>query len=625
MAVTKQQREDAIRRSNEYAVSIGGTSSATGGSVAPGGSIDPLRYGAGGRGESSVEDAKVAEEASRLGVPGSETGNFANDPNYQISSSKRAAILSPAQEKAFSAQSGLSGGYVDYKGLTRSEALSKEKQIKDVLGSQSSALTSGYLDPNSLFKVKQKFSDFKLSLDSITNDPWFSPQEKAQNSKSLTESFASEIAKGFNTQQEFNAAMQDPNVRDTLDQYEQMGGDVNNIGAEIGKKQQSTGDYLSQLLGPLDTPGKEAAFDSLIPQQQLAQDEIASLNNISEEYMDRYFGTEDQIGFLEREEKLALEEIKLIEKEAKLDEKNARAQVNLAISKADAEGRVASNKIEQNRLAAKNYMTGALAKLGALKTTGAAPQALGILEQRYQEQAQELQSSLQNTNRALELRLTEEVDSIGIEKDNDILNIKGDLSKSEEDIWNEVSKLQNNASSKTFDILGTYVKSFKSETDKYEKEAKSAAEKYAKSFAKTASDVDFNNLSFSKFISSKENQSLQSLSGNTRQGLVPEYIQGLVGNKNVSTELRDVLEGDTTLDDYTATVKTKIRKEMDRLDIQPDMLPKIEEEDKFGEISTSDETKGINYLLSQGASEEDIQAFKTDRSYQALILEELEG
>jgi hypothetical protein len=350
-------------------------------------------------------------------------------------------------------------------------------------------------NPESVMNSKERYNNFRMSIDEITNDPWLTRQEKKDKKQSITTSFAGEFGKGFTSAEEFAQAMQDKSFANMINDYEKQGGDVAAITASIGKpavgQQQPQGyQTIDQYLGALTTPSEQRAFESLIPEQKIAQDQIAFEQSIPDQYKDYYFGTPDQIGFLEQQKKQKQEEIKLLERKAKLDEKNARAQVDYAIDKARAEVDIAETEVEQNRLQAKNYMTGMLAKLGALNTSSGAPIVIAELEQDYQQQKQQLRSDFNYQQRELEMKLTEEVDNIGLERDENILKIKSDISKSEEDAWKEIFKLQNEADKNTFKILGSYASDFRMQTDKYTKEAKAAAEKWAKANSKAISTYD---------------------------------------------------------------------------------------------------------------------------------------
>ena len=70
--------------------------------------------------------------------------------------------------------------------------------------------------------------------------------------------------------------------------------------------------------------------------------------------------------------------------------------------------------------------------------------------------AQELRSNYGFANRQIEINLKEAVDGIQIKRDEDILGIKNDLSKSEQDIYKEVFNLQKTADKNTLNIINAY-------------------------------------------------------------------------------------------------------------------------------------------------------------------------
>jgi len=560
---------------------------------------------------------------------------------------------------------GLSAGN-EFAGLTNAQATKKAKERQSFLKNQTSSLTSGTFNPQTRSGLKSSLNDFQFKLGESQNDPFKSRTAKQNESKAIIESFNDRFAKNFQSMDDFNNAVDNPAFKGIFDQYQQAGGDVNDIASRISSpvtavapgemnqlgQMQTTEDYL----GAIDTQSKQKALESLIPEQRIAQQEIAFNQGITEKFMNAYFGTEDQVGFVQQQRKQAEESIKILERKAKLDQRNARAQVDLAIQRNAADLQVASSKIEENRLAAKNYMTGQLAKLGALKTTGAAPQAIATLEQKYQQQAQELQSAYSVRNQDLELSLNEEVDRISITRDTDINELRGDLSKSEEDVWKEVFKMQNAADKETFNILGKYAKDFRSQTEKYEKEATRLAEKNAKDFASIASEYDVTALDayITNVQQPKERQTIpfsnrfslgpngeripvEKLGGNqnltfggtslggtkTVEDFVPMFIQDIINKGSVSSMTENVLKGEKNISDYSGKNRTKIQNELNKAGISKDMLSgnDANKEDKFGNITAADQAKGLNYLYNNGATPKDIQKFREDREFQSYVLD----
>ena len=519
---------DAYKRglkiANKYKEDQGRTRTAPTGTLASGTSeymsgSSGTPFGASGRGEFAEQNDAQTQQAMKRGIPLSEAGNQNTYTPPPPTNASSAAGLAKTY--------GLSGLNLDKEliGLSPDKARARALQLGQERSGQQSALTSYTFNSQSVAGLKEKFGQYRMKMDDTLNDSLRSKNEKDAAKITLNKSFSDQFASQFQNAQQFNDAAKNPEMLKMLQQYEQQGGSITDITSKIGVSvtgetrnpdgsfattysdgtsdnrrliQNADGSYTSreamsvdQYLGAMKDPSQKKAFESLIPEQKLAQDEITRQQGIAEEFRDAYFGTEEKVGFIQQEKQQAQERIKLLEREAKLDEKNMRAQANFAIEKNNADLQIEGAKVEENRLAAKNYMTGMLAKLGALNTTGAAPQALAGLEQKYQQQSQQLRTSYSQANRGIEIKLTETVDGIGIERDNNILDIKGDLSKSEQDVWKEIFKLQNDADAKTFKIIGDYTKDFRTQTEKFAKEAKALAEKNAKAFAKIASTYSF--------------------------------------------------------------------------------------------------------------------------------------
>jgi hypothetical protein len=132
-------------------------------------------------------------------------------------------------------------------------------------------------------------------------------------------------------------------------------------------------------------------------------------------------------------------------------------------------------------------MTGYLAKLGALNTTGAAGLAIQTLDTQYEMKRNDLETTAKYANQALELNLTTDINNVETETDKEILKIQQDLTKTTEEVFKEVTKAQQAADKEIYNITAGYTKTLRERTTKYTEDLKKEAEKYAKAYAKTAS------------------------------------------------------------------------------------------------------------------------------------------
>lgn len=503
---------------------------------------------------SGAPTGKLANNTTNVPIRNEEVailqGDYGQDAQSDLYNKtvKSGAIREPALDArgsaAMASQYGLLGiADKDFVGLTASQATKKAQEIKKSKLAQTSTLTSGAFNPQTISGFGNKFKELKFKVDEINNDPWTNKKEKKNKNEALVKSYTDQFAGLFGSQDEFNNALQNPDFQKTLKQYEQIGGTMSDIASGIGRSptldivsetpnpdgsynvkysdgtsenrrysQNADGTYtsnpaqtLDEYLGNIDSPAEQKALDSLIPEKAVYQNQIAFEQSIPEQYKALYFGTPDQMGILQQRRIQAEEEVKLLERTAKNDIKNLRAQAEFAIEKNNHEMDIEESKIEENRLSAKNYMTGMLAKLGALQTTGAAPQAIATLEQKYEKQKIETRTAYNMDNKYTELQLNEKIDGVHAERDNNILKTKGDLSKSEEDVWKDVFKYQNDADRKTLDIIETYAGKFRTQKEKYVKESKAAAEKYAKEFGSIISSVDLEGFREGDYIPSLVN------------------------------------------------------------------------------------------------------------------------
>lgn len=381
-----------------------------------------------------------------------------------------------------------------YKGLTQRQANAKKQEQ----GEQDSSLTSYSFNPESISKTKSAVDRFNLSLDEIKNYPFDSVgtiNEKKNSTLNLT---ASDIAKSFTDPQLFYTTYQNnAELQQTLKPFIDNGGSLSQIASKINTSPitdnapQDTASYLESLNNKsnfdVNDPFQLKAMEALSPENELAQKEIMRIGNIAQEYKDLYFGTPEQLGVLAEQKAINEEKKKLLETKALNDKATATEKANYQIEKNKADADIMKAEIEENRLKSKNYMTGMLAKLGALQTTGNAPLALATLDQKYQQQKQQLESKLSFANRGIEIDLTEKINNITEVTADNILNLREDLSKSYEDVQKEIFKLQNDAQSKIYTMTDKAAQEFRKTTDQFRKDAMSITDKYNANFLSLAS------------------------------------------------------------------------------------------------------------------------------------------
>ena len=460
-----------------------------------GASTDTMEYGAGGRGEfksggygtpeEQAQAAALMKEATGFGVPSSELGNFASEPTYRI------PVLSDEEGKGFAGSQGLKGLQDNaFAGLTRAEAQQKAAKIKQGYLDNSNPNTSFSFNPETIAGAKKTLAGFNSRIQEVKNNSWNHPNTIGDKTKGIITGTANELAKLFNTKEDFNAVYNSsPDFKQQIDSFVASGGDVNGILAKIQapglQNNQSTSEYLSTQAPQNGTQAEQDAFTSLIPERELAQREIARIANIPQQYHDLYFGTPEQAGILEQKRVQAEEAKRIVEQKARDSETNLRAQADLAIQKNNADLQIENTKIEENRLASRNYMTGMLAKLGALNTTGQAPLVLATLEQKYNQESRQLQDNANYARKNVESQLMNGVNDIEIQRDESILTVQSDLTKDRETVAKEVQKIQQASDKQIYSITDKAAGELRTRTEAYTKAAKALAIKNAKAYLKT--------------------------------------------------------------------------------------------------------------------------------------------
>lgn len=453
--------------------------------------------GASGVGFEDEEDQKEISSQVEATI---KSGGSKSQAGDRISSSQAGSLLK---------SSGLDGLF-DSKGLVGKsfgEAARIVQQEKAKRTGQISANTSFAFTPEILKRTQRAIDKFGFALNDVTNDP-FEPKEfKDEGAKNTIEVTSKELGSIFqSTQQLYDAYKTNAAFKATLDKFIKKGGTIEGVSKNIaapvtgtplqqaqgelgGPNIQSEAEYLSRMTNPNANPEAEKlALEELAPESSVAQSEIARVANIPKDLQSLYFGDEKTIGLLQMKQAQAEERKLVIEEQERDTKRTVRERAELAVERNRVQVEQTKSKIEENRLAAKNYMTAQLAKLGALNTSGAAPLALQTLETKYQGQVTQIESNFKLAEREIEIGLAEDIDAIENNADEMVLKIEEDITTDRETSVKEIMKARQAADKEVYRITEQYSRRLRERTTKYTDDLKKEAEAYAKKFAKTASN-----------------------------------------------------------------------------------------------------------------------------------------
>lgn len=430
---------------------------------------------------------------------GLQTGSEQGMSSAQTRDVSAGASPAPAtmsrEQAAFALRGAGLGGLVDpgkFAGLSPAEGQRRIQEERQKRLGQVSNLTSFAFNPETIAGTKSIVDRINFTLTDVMKNPWESKGTQADKMKSILEGGSREIAALFNTPEEFQAAMQsNPQLQQTMQSFQALGGKPEDVQAKIAPppavQPQTPDEYLAALSNPnANREAERMAMNELFPESQIAQAEIARQASIPQGMIDLYFGTEQSVGLLKIKAAQAQEEKRIIEQRAKDDKIAVENRARLQIDLNNADLREKQAQIEENRLNARNYMTGMLAKLGALQTTGAAPVALQTLETKYQNAAMSLENKYKFANREIELDMDSTLASLVTKRDENILKIEQDLTKDYETITKEILKLEQAADREIYQITEQFARRLRERTTSYTKDLEKEAAKYAKEFGRIA-------------------------------------------------------------------------------------------------------------------------------------------
>ena len=421
---------------------------------------------------------------------------ISGNTNYGSGSSGGGQVAAPqrlarsdAQEYARSA--GLASG-VNLEGKTYEEADQIISLIKEAQKGQNTALTSAVFSPQTPSTVEKRIKDMSLSLDAIKNDPWKNVGSKQEDVDNLLKSTANDLASMFDsTEAMVNAYDTNDTVRNSLDAFAQFGGSdqmlIDAIDAKkrtTESKDMTTPEYLASLTAADTSNNEQMQVDKIMNGDKIITDEIARTAAIPEALKDRYFGDG---GIWEQRINLEKERINLLKEKIADEKAAAREKAKYYMQKNEADLAVAKSTIEQNRINAKNYLSGMLAKLGALNTTSAAAEGIAFLDQKYQKQATDAETKVNLANREIEMSLDKMINDIENNGSENIQRIKEDLSKDQETILKEIAKEESASEKRIFELTLKADERARKNIAKYTNDLTTLANDYTEQFSSLVS------------------------------------------------------------------------------------------------------------------------------------------
>ena len=600
--------------------------------------------------------------------------NLPSQESNQPSTFKAPPPLSFGESESLKKSSGLAGTAYNFTGMTTGEATQKSNEARKLMMDNQSSLTSGTFNAQTIAGVGKVAQDFQIKLDSIMKTPFSDTGSKETQKQSLVNSFANEFASKFSSLDDFTKSQQNPEFQKSVDSYVKAGGSLANIASKITSgvegiqpstdtasfltnqsKLQNSSNVIRQIENPDGTTtnilsdgtsstvtykqnpdgsltaqevDNQEMYSSLLPETLIGQNEIARLAGISEDLKKLYFGTPEQLGLLNQIKVQAEEKKKIIEKKAQDEKSNIAAQAQYNIDKNNADVEIEQAKITQNRLNSKNYITGYLAKMGALNTSGAAPVAIASLDQKYDQQISELNNKLTFANRLIGIEMTKDINTIQNNFADKVQDINEDLTKTEGEIAKEIFKAKNTADSSIYQIMKSTAGDLAKEKDSYKKNAESANKSYATSYLMLVGK-GFSQSRIPQILSASGVVDITKLTSSDMSILGPEP-KG-TGNSDVRFDSKATSTFFSNLPiDFRNSWETNYPtwaqpgNTVSRSQIQKDYNSWIKANPNGkivdSSVSQANIDKGLNYLYSVGASEDEISRFKTDRKAQAFIL-----
>lgn len=405
------------------------------------------------------------------------------------------AGLTAGESQAMIKKYGLTGlSNLNLEGLSfeqATELATKKKQ--EILGAATLDNTSSYYDVTKLNNIKKTNDYLMSSLNEVKNNPWSTQQDKTVQMKSIVDNATGEYARLFASPDDFIKAYQtDPAFTNSMKTYIKSGGTVADVAKRIQSQintdlpnQQTTAEYLANV-----KYRPEAAFNaeaSLEPERVSAIEEINRLAKVPDEYKDLYYGTPEKIGYFTKVKQEAETTIKNLNDAYAKTKQTSTEQFDYEIQKQKYQADADVADLEEKRLQAKTYLTGKLANIGALTTSGEAPVALTNLDAKYERSKSAVRSNFQNNQALLTSKKTETINELDSDLAEKISKIESSVDKTELEIEKEIQSVTEKAEKEKKAAIDKYNAISRTTYNKFLSEANKNAKDYVKEYYKTVS------------------------------------------------------------------------------------------------------------------------------------------
>jgi len=282
---------------------------------------------------------------------------------------------------------------------------------------------------------------------------WMSPGSKGEFQNTKTINYATNVASQFTTPEQAVAFYKTPEGINSLPQGVKAEDIISKVTPVVNGvvPSQTTPEYLTSLgKAPASLSGEKKATEGL----------MKNIANYATDYEKTILSQaeQDKITAKNTIDKVTAKELR--------DESTVRDRANLAIDKLKAQQQADDAQIEINRIQGKTNLIEFLAKIGALRTDGAAQTGLEVLEQKYQAQRLTTKNSYEFAIRDAQIDMTDKLNALDDSMEEKIININSDLSKTERQVQLEVMKTRFDTKMKGLEYVSKFQDSIKAENEK---------------------------------------------------------------------------------------------------------------------------------------------------------------
>jgi len=340
-------------------------------------------------------------------------------------------------------------------------------------------------------ELEKTIKAWQAEIKRISENPWLTEDQKNEEQEKINKKYGDLIV---DTSTQFLTAFPEasPQIQKQLQDMARAGfsyDEINKIATKITQQalipyQSYIKQFATRYLQPIY---EKQYMETLEPLTKFVEEQRKALEQIPQLWKEYYYGGEDKKGYIQQLKEEA--ELKKKQLEEQIENEKTDLKNFFDLSKqylqADLDRQLAT--LEEQKTGAQRYLTGYLAKLGALNTSGQAINAIATLNAKYDRQISDVKTKYNLMLQQKELTYLQQLRRLDEKLEEAKAKISSDVSKTEQEIAEKLFDLETKIIEKKSSLVSKWIDKYIDTQRTAIKEAKAYTADYIKDWFNYAS------------------------------------------------------------------------------------------------------------------------------------------